>query len=124
MLITKSKIVIPALIVFATGCASSGVNHRPTVSNSDIANYEVDLKNCQQQAANREDLDDKTEGGLAGAAAGALAGATGDGSDIIAGAVVGAIVGIAGGSLSTQKKQREFIIQCMQGLGYNVVADD
>lgn len=122
--IFRAKPVIPILIITLAGCAASGVNHRPQVSNSDIANYEIDLKGCQEQAANREDLENSAAGAVAGAAAGAIVGAMGDGGDIITSAVIGAIVGGAGGTLYSRNRQRQFIIECMQDLGYNVVAGD
>lgn len=121
---SKFQLTLCAAIIALSGCASNGLEHRPKVTGEDIANYEVDLKSCQDSAAKNKDLDKSTEGGIAGAATGALAGVLNDGGDIIANAVVGAIVGVAGGSFYSQKKQREHIIKCMQDLGYNVVAND
>ena len=119
-----SQITVIALALLLTGCASNGLEHRPAVTNSDLANYEVDLKHCQDSAANDQALNKTAEGGFAGAASGAIAGALSDGSDIITGAVVGAIIGAAGGNMFTQEKQRDHIIQCMQELGYNVEANN
>ena len=121
---STTKFVLPVLVLVLSGCASNGANHRPAVSNTDLANYETDLKTCQEQAANNEELDNTTEGAIAGATAGVIAGAITDGGDVITNAVVGALVGVAGGSLYTNEKEREYIIQCMQKLGYNVVADE
>ena len=111
-------------VMFVSGCASNGLEHRPKVAGEDIANYEVDLKSCQDLAANNKDLDKTTEGTIAGATTGALAGVLQDGSDILANAVVGAIIGVAGGSYYSQKEQKTYIVKCMQDLGYNVVAED
>lgn len=113
-----------ATVLLLTGCASNGLDHRPAVTGQDIANYEVDLKSCQDLAAKDKDLNKSTEGGLAGAATGAIAGVLNDSSDILTGAVVGAIIGAAGGSFYSEKAQREYIIKCMQDLGYNVEAND
>lgn len=111
-------------VMLVSGCASNGLEHRPKVAGEDIANYEVDLKSCQDLAANNKDLDKTTEGTIAGATTGALAGVLQDGSDILANAVVGAIIGVAGGSYYSQKEQKTYIVKCMQDLGYNVVAED
>jgi len=114
-----------ATAIILSGCATTGLDHRPEVTGEDITNYEIDLKHCQQLAANNKELDATAEGGIAGAASGAIAGVLDDGgSDILGKAVVGAIIGVAGGNFYTKKKQREFIINCMQEFGYNVVADD
>lgn len=121
---SKFQLSLCAAVLMLSGCASNGLEHRPKVTGGDIDNYEMDLKSCQSSAANDESLNKTTEGGIAGAATGAIAGVLEDGGDILKNAVVGAIVGVAGGSLYGQKKQREFIIKCMQDLGYNVVADD
>lgn len=121
---SKFQISLCAAVLVLSGCASNGLEHRPTVKGDDIANYEVDLAGCQNLAAKDESLNKATEGGLAGAATGALAGVLNDGSDIITSAVVGAIIGAAGGTFYGQEEQRAYIIKCMQDLGYNVVADD
>lgn len=92
------------------------------VEGNDLAFYERDLKICQEQAANDKTLDKTEEAGILGAAAGAIVGAVAD--DTLGGAVVGAILGVAGGKAKAQQEQREYIIKCMQDLGYNVVADD
>ena len=121
---SKFQVTFIATVMLLTGCASTGLEHRPQVQGNDIANYEVDLKSCQSLAAKNKDLDKTTEGGIAGAAAGALAGVLEDNGDVISNAIVGAIVGAAGGSLYSHQQQRDYIIKCMQDLGYNVVADD
>ena len=121
---SKFQLSLCAAVLMLSGCASNGLEHRPKVTGGDIDNYEIDLKSCQSLAANDETLNKTTEGGIAGAATGAIAGVLEDGGDILKNAVVGAIVGVAGGAFYGQKKQREFIIKCMQDLGYNVVADD
>lgn len=122
----KSKFTLSlcATVILLSGCASNGLEHRPKVAGDDIANYETDLQSCQSLAAQDESLDKKNEGAIAGATTGALAGVLSDGGDIIKNAVVGAIVGVAGGAFYSQKEQRQYIIKCMQDLGYNVVADD
>lgn len=104
------------------GCASNGLEHRPAVAGDDLAFYERDLQLCQQQAANDPSLDSTTDAGLLGAAAGAIVGAVTD--ETVGGAVVGAIIGVTGGKVKTQRQQRDYIIRCMQELGYNVVASE
>jgi hypothetical protein len=121
---SKLQLSLCVTVLLLSGCASNGLEHRPTVTGQDIANYEVDLKSCQNLAAKDKELNKSTEGGLAGAATGAIAGVLSDSSDILTSAVVGAIVGVAGGSYYSEKAQREYIIKCMQDLGYNVEAND
>lgn len=120
--ISNSKVSSIGLSLLLAGCAASGLAHRPAVIGDDLAFYDRDLQTCQQQAANDRSLDNTKEAGILGAAAGAIVGAIAN--DAIEGAVVGAIIGVTGGNVSTQKNQREYIIKCMQDLGYNVVADN
>ena len=122
MTIPTTRISVFGLSLLLAGCASSGLEHRPAVAGGDLAYYERDLNVCQQEAASNKSLDNSEESGLLGAAAGALVGAIAD--DSLEGAVVGALIGVAGGKVSANKNQRDYIIKCMQDLGYNVVVDD
>lgn len=121
---SKFSFVFITAAMLLSGCAANGLEHRPKVSGDDIANYEMDLKSCQDLAANNKDLDNTTEGAVAGATSGALVGVLNDGGDILTNAVVGAIIGVTGGAFYSKQEQKSYIIKCMQDLGYNVVAED
>ena len=121
MTISTARISFLGFSLLLAGCASSGLDHRPAVAGGDLAYYERDLNLCQQEAASNKSLDNTEESGLLGAAAGAIVGAMAD--DSLEGAVVGALIGVASGKVTANQKQRDYIIKCMQDLGYNVVAD-
>lgn len=119
--------VTAALVLAAalSGCAMqpTGANYRPMVDQRSAgANYEADLAECQQYAAQRAGAG---TGAVAGAAAGAIFGlllnaAIGGGfRHSLAGA--GALSGAVSGASANEGTQREIIRRCLQGRGISVL---
>lgn len=115
--------LLSAASLSLTGCAVNGLQHKPKVIGDDIANYQIDLQQCQHAAAQNKDLEKTSESAITGAVTGILTGVISNG-DVISNALVGAIIGLTGGNYYSQTKQKNYIIKCMQDLGYNVVAND
>lgn len=114
------RIVAATLVVTLTGCA--GANYRPVVdSRVSPANYETDVKECQQYAAKQMGA---AEAAAVGAVLGALIGlavnknfGVKDASNVRFGAAVGAL-GAAG---HEGNNQHDIIRNCMRGRGYSVL---
>lgn len=115
---------LAGLMVFCAGCAP--VNYRPIVdSGISRGDYELDLADCQNLAAQRPAGAQAAGAATAGAAIGALfALAVGlRGRDVAHVAGWGAAsYGIAGG-VEGSLQQREIVGRCMDGRGYHVIAD-
>jgi len=110
------------LFVLLAGCAAQP--YRPIVdSGSRIGDYDADLDQCKQIAAQVQPANAAAGGAVAGAVLGALlAAAVGlRGSDVghVAawGAASGGVQGLAVGSIEWQR----VVNQCMVGRGYNVL---
>lgn len=120
----KSAKSITAALFLATllaGCA----DYRPVVDSygTNMANYEYDLRDCQNYA---RQVDGTAQagggallGGVLGAAVGAVAG--GNSSGIWQSAGVGAITGGAAGGISSASSQKQIIRNCLAGRGYRVL---
>lgn len=111
------------------GCVSTGSDYRPVVDGSDLANYESDLSRCQALAKNeissQSQAQSKTgSGAIIGAVIGTIAGLAEGAEEALAGAAIGALVGGGIGSHQETKQNRQNVIECMRGKGYNVIASD
>lgn len=113
--------------ICVTGCAtrSTGENYRPLVDTkgADMAQYETDLRECQQYAAQVAGAAEQAAvGALAGAIFGTLlAAAAGRGYSRNQHAAVGAVAGAAGGAVAGERDQRSVINRCLSGRGYRVL---
>src|SRR5258708_3359379 len=117
-----------AMIVCATlalnGCAVE--QYRPVVdSGVSKGNYEADLADCQQLAAQRPAANNAAGGAAAGAILGALLGAAVGlrGNDVGRVAAWGAASGGVNGAAYGVAEQKAIVARCMAGRGYNVVAE-
>lgn len=114
---------VPAILLIM-GCSNSGANYTPVIDGPVGANYNSDLAQCQQLAANQPLVDGKTAGSAAAGAGVAAAGSAiwnDSSSDLGRAAAVGALAGLTGDAVQ-KNQQREVIVRnCMRGRGYNVV---
>lgn len=106
------------------GCAAQ--SYRPVVDTGvSHGNYEDDVFDCQQLAAQRPAAAQAAGGAAVGAALGAVLGlAVGLRGDDVAhlaawGAATGGIEGAGWGTM----EQRAIVARCMEGRGYAVLAD-
>lgn len=119
--------LVLSISIGVTGCATRGTGqaYRPLVDTKNVntTNYEVDLRECQQYAAQ---VAGAAEQAVAGAAGGAvlgalLAAAGGRRYSRSKSAAVGAVAGAAGGAASGEQNQRSVITRCLSGRGYRVL---
>lgn len=119
-------------ITMLTGCAApgyqsqgSGAQYRPMVdtSRAAAANYETDLRECQQYAETQVTAGQAAVGGAAvGALVGFLLGrALGDASDGAYLAKVGALTTGASAAGGAEQNQRQIIRNCLAGRGHSVL---
>lgn len=120
----KSLPVVLMAALLVAGCATH--TYRPVVDTGvSRGNYEDDVYDCQQLAAQRPAAAQAAGGAAAGAAIGALLGlAVGLRGDDVAhlaawGAATGGIEGAGWGTV----EQRAIVARCMEGRGYAVLAD-
>lgn len=119
----NAKLVSSALFlaVFVAGCTG----YRPIVDSQgrNMANYEYDLRDCQNYARQVDGATRTGGAALGGAALGAVLGLVGggSGSNIAQAAGVGAVTGAAAGGVSTAASQKQIIRNCMTGRGYRVL---
>jgi|GEM_PF-2621635 len=107
------------------GCMSTGTDYRPVVDGNELAHYESDLSHCQTLARNEANASSETKSdAILGAVIGTIAGLAEGAEEAIAGAAIGALVGGGIGAHSDAKQNRQNVIQCMQGKGYNVIASE
>ena len=105
------------------GAALSGcAGYRPVVDMKgvDQAQYEQDLRECQQYAEQVNVAGETATGSAVGAAFGAAVTAVGGGRGTT-GAAVGAITGAGVGGSHAASGQRQIINRCMTGRGYRVL---
>ena len=118
------KPLLIIVLVLCAGCAP--VNYRPVVdSGISRGSYEADLADCQHLADQRPAAAQAAGAATAGAAIGALfALAVGlRGHDVAHVAAWSATsYGIAGG-VEGSYEQRAIVSRCLEGRGYNVIAD-
>src|SRR5690606_8267341 len=118
----KSLVIATLCALLCAGCAAS--SHRPVVdTGTPRGNYEDDVYDCQQLAAQRPAGQKAAGGAAAGAVIGALFGlAVGlRGEDVAHLAAFGAVSGgLEGGGWGTME-QRDIVARCMEGRGYDVL---
>lgn len=105
-----------------SGCAATGEGFAPHVDRPG-PNYNADLQACQAVAGQREIVngDSVMDTGL-GAAGGTAIGAIASGwSGAWIGALIGTGVGATAGIFSAKDDQKNIVIKCMKGRGYNVL---
>ena len=112
-------LTIAALLLL--GCCASH-SSKPVIDPAgvDMAQYEIDVAECEQVA---EQVDQKAgeraaEGAVVGAAIGAIFGGT-DGA--LKGAGAGAVGGGAGGAADTEKEKSTVVKNCLRNRGYQVL---
>ena len=121
------RFTIALIIASLTGCATSGANYRPVVDlkGRDPANYEQNLRECQQYALQVAGAaDSAAAGAVAGAIFGVALAAIGGGGGSSyrkAAAGVGALSGAASGAMAGERDQRSIISRCLAGRGFNVL---
>ncbi len=130
-------VVIAALIVTVTACTADGINtvtnrgldYRPIVDMKgiDVVEFQTDLAECKEYAAQIDAGGSALAGALLGAAAGAAGGAiignafgnTSGGAQF--GAAGGALSGAGGGVVSAQRAQEKVVQRCLAGRGYTLL---
>lgn len=118
------RIASIGLALMLAGCAAQG--YRPLVdSGVSRGNYDDDLADCQDLAAQRPAAALAAGGAAAGAVIGALlAVAVGlRGDDVAHVAAWGAASGGIDGAAFGVARQREIVSRCMAGRGYDVLDD-
>ncbi|MBK8908353.1 MAG: hypothetical protein IPM60_10725 [Rhodospirillales bacterium] len=107
-------------------------DYRPVVDvhgsrGKDPARYEIDLAQCQDLGAQRNQVADGAGGAAVGAALGAAGGAiigafTGNaGTGAALGASTGALTGGASSAHSSNRNRQDIVIKCMRNRGWSVV---
>ena len=130
-------IVIAALMMTVTACTADGINtvtnrgldYRPIVDMKgiDVVEFQTDLAECKEYAAQIDAGGSALAGALLGAAAGAAGGAiigsafgnTSGGAQF--GAAGGALSGAGGGGVSAQRAQENVVQRCLAGRGYTLL---
>lgn len=105
-----------------SGCAATGAGFAPHVDRPG-PNYNADLEACQNVASQRGYVNgDSVLDTALGAAGGTTIGAIASGwSGAWIGALIGTGVGAVGGAVSAKDDQKNIVIRCMKGRGYNVL---
>ena len=119
MLRSKTIVAITMLAVLS-GCAG----YRPMVDmqGRSQAGYEADVASCQQYAEGVSPAASTAAGAIFSAALGAgIALASGGRLDVGRSAAMSAVLGGAGGGLAGAGGQRDVIMRCMAGRGWNVL---
>ncbi len=133
-MLTRTIRVVAGVLLLVAACAQT--SYQPVVdfasSRKPAADYDRDLGECQQLAAQRNPGSDAATGGALGAVGGGALGAAlgailGGGRGAAMGAAVGAVGGGAGGAAGAgtagMKNQRTIIKNCLSARGYTVVGD-
>lgn len=114
------RIALTIGIVLITGCAAH--NSKPVIDPAgvDMAQFEVDVGECEQIATQVEQK--SGESAAEGAVVGGLIGAiVGGGDSAIEGAAVGAVAGGARGSSDTQQEESTVVKNCLRNRGYQIL---
>ena len=120
------KLIIASVVVsMLAGCANtgrgSGANYQPIVDRPG-ANYDNDLRDCQQHATKVLSAQDAAmQGAVAGALIGALFGAAVGSRNRNNYAAVGALDGALAAGAGAEGGQRGIITRCLAGRGYMVL---
>ena len=121
----KTSLALTALCALTcAGCATT--QYRPVVdSGISRGSYEEDVADCQHVADQRPAAAQAAGGAVAGAVIGALLGvAVGlHGDDVAEIAAWGAVEGGAAGAVDGTDEQRMIVSRCMEGRGYDIIAD-
>jgi len=120
---TCTAIAAIALALLA-GCAAQQPGRDPIVDlkGVDQAQYQTDLAECKQYAAQVGVGQDAATGAVAGAVLGGVLGAVAQDSDAAKrGAGVGAVVGGTHGTLSGLEERDRVIRTCLRNRGYSVL---
>lgn len=117
----KKTISLIAVIALLTGCATASW-YQPVIDTRGVnaAQYQADLSECRQYAAQRDPVNQAAAGAIAGALLGALLGAA-TGTSRNYGASVGAASGVAAGAAHGADSQMQIIRRCLMGRGYHVL---
>ncbi len=133
----RNWIVIVALLVTVTACTADGINtvtnrgldYRPIVDMKgvDVIEFQTDLAECKEYAAQIDAGGSALAGALLGATAGAVGGSiignafgnTSGGAQF--GAAGGALSGAGGGVVSAQCAQEKVVQRCLAGRGYTLL---
>jgi len=116
---TVSIILIAAMLA---GCNATG--HRPIIDtkDADMANYDMNLRECQVIADQVNPATQAAVGAIGGALLGALIGRSMGGGNLSNyGAKVGALSGATGGAVNGVQAQARVVSNCMKNRGYNVL---
>jgi hypothetical protein len=118
------RVIGAACTLLLAACATT--QYRPLVdSGVSRGNYEDDVADCQHLADQRPAAAHAAGGAVAGAVIGALLGAAVGlhGDDVAEIAAWGAIEGGAGGAAYGIDEQRSIVSRCMEGRGYDIIAE-
>jgi hypothetical protein len=118
-------LLLTAVLALCTGCMPAA-HYRPIVDSGESRGYyEGDLADCQQLAERRpaaaRAAAGATAGALIGAALGLAVGLRGD--DVGHLAAWGAVTGGVGEGVDGAAQQRYIVARCLEGRGYNVIAE-
>jgi len=121
MRMTVARMTIAAVaiaFVLSAGCAS---HPDPIVDTKGVnmAQYEIDLRECRQYADEVSVAGGAAKGAAAGAVVGAAAGAISGDAD--RGAGYGAIGGGARSALYNQREKERVVKNCLRGRGYRIL---
>jgi len=107
-----------ALVLALSACAS---HPDPIVDTKGVnmAQYEIDLRECSEYADEISVAEGAAKGAAAGAVVGAAAGAISGNAD--SGAGYGAVGGGARSALYNQRQKERVVKNCMRGRGYRVL---
>ena len=121
-MLKKPVAAICLLSLGLSGCAATGADFIPHVDRPG-PNYNTDLQQCQNLAAQRSYVNgDSVMDTALGAAGGTTIGAIASGwSGAWIGALIGTGVGAVGGAFSAKDDQKQIVIKCMKGRGYAVL---
>ncbi len=128
---TWTLAAIAASALLAAGCTAQQRNYAPVVdfrsSPAGGANYNRDLWECQQIAAQRSPVDRTAENAIGGALAGAVIGGVigsfdgNFGKGAGAGAAIGGTAGVVKGAYEGTREQEDIVMNCLAARGYAVV---
>lgn len=123
----KEQWVIVVVLGLLTACSSpSSIPGNSGVivdtKNTNMANYEVDLKECETYAGQVPTAERTATGAVSGAVVGGAIGGIRGGSDrAVTDAGVGAVLGGTAGVASSVREMDRVVKNCMRGRGYRVL---
>lgn len=99
---------------------TSGPEYSPVVDNAG-PNHGKDLAECQEYAKNDDQGSDAVSGAIGGALVGSALNLAAGGGHGAGYAGFGALAGGVGGVTGKAENQKQIIVNCMRGRGYNVL---